>query len=76
MSELEIITLTEDGVSVKRLEELTADERLSLEVEVDLAEMGLEQVRLLCVVCLAPVASGQGHSFCPRHLPKDWKVIK
>lgn len=70
MGFIQIFSMDENGAGWKDLTELTADERLSLEVDVDLATMGLEEVKLLCVVCLAPVQSGLGHSFCPRHLPK------
>ena len=76
MNELEVTSIDADGVSTRRIDELSEDERLSLEVDVDLALNGFEEVRLLCVVCLVPVASGQGHSFCPRHLPKDWKPLR
>ena len=68
MGYIEIFTADENGAGWKNLNDLTFDERLSLEVDVDLALNGFEKVQLLCVVCLAPVESGLGHSFCPRHL--------
>jgi hypothetical protein len=67
MGFIQITTVSENGVTTKDLSELTADERLSLEVDVDLALNGLEEVKLLCVVCLAPVQVGLGHCYCPRH---------
>ena len=70
MGHIEIISIDEDGVSKQNLDELSFDERLSLEVDVDLALNGFEKVQLLCVVCLVPIASGQGHCYCPRHAPK------
>lgn len=70
MGYIEIISLDNDGVTVKRLEELTADERLSLEVEVDLVELGFEESGLLCFECLKPIPSGLGHSYCDAHKPK------
>lgn len=73
MSELEITSIDADGVSTKRVDELTEDERIALELDVDLALAGMESVQLLCVVCLRSIPSGQGHSFCPRHLPKGWQ---
>lgn len=70
MGYIEIISIDENGVSKKNFDELTFDEKLSLEVDVDLALAGFEEIKLLCVVCLVPIASGQGHCYCPRHLPK------
>lgn len=67
MGYIEIISIDENGVSKKMLDELNSDELLSLEVDVDLALNGFEKVQLLCVVCLVPIASGQGHCYCPRH---------
>ena len=71
MGYIEIISIDDDGVSKKNFDELTEDEKLSLEVDVDLATAGFEEIKLLCVVCLVPIASGQGHCYCPRHLPKQ-----
>lgn len=71
MGYIEIISIDENGVSKKNFDELTFDEKLSLEVDVDLALAGFEEIKLLCVVCLVPIASGQGHCYCPRHLPKQ-----
>lgn len=70
MGYIEIFTADENGAGWKNLNDLTFDERVSLEVDVDLATLGLEEVKLLCVVCLAPVQSGLGHCYCPKHLPK------
>ena len=70
MGFIEIFTADENGAGWKNLDELTQDEKLSLEVDVDLALAGFEKVQLLCVECLAPIESGLGHCYCPRHLPK------
>lgn len=70
MGFIQIFTADENGAGWKDLSELSFDERVSLEVDVDLATLGFEKVQLLCVVCLAPVQSGLGHSFCPRHAKK------
>jgi hypothetical protein len=71
MGFIEIITIDEDGVTKKNFDELTEDEKLSLEVDVDLALNGFEKVQLLCVVCLVPIQSGLGHCYCDKHLPKS-----
>lgn len=71
MGYIEIISIDENGVSRKNLDELNFDERLSLEVDVDLALNNFAEIKLLCVVCLVPIASGQGHCYCPRHAPKQ-----
>ena len=68
-----ITTFDENGVTTKDLSELTFDERLSLEVDVDLATAGLEPVQLLCVVCLTAIPSGLGHCYCPRHTPERYR---
>lgn len=70
MGYIEIFSADENGAGWKNLNDLTFDERLSLEVDVDLALNGFEKVQLLCVVCLAPVQAGLGHSYCPRHAKK------
>lgn len=71
MGYIQIFTADENGAGWKDFDELTEDEKLSLEVDVDLATAGFEEIKLLCVVCLVPIASGQGHCYCPRHLPKE-----
>ena len=70
MAELEIVTLDENGVSVKKFSELNADEKIALEVDVDLALAGFEKTQLLCVVCSVAIPSGLGHSYCVTHKPK------
>lgn len=70
MGYIEIFTADESGAGWKNLEDLTFDERLSLEVDTDLATLGFEKVQLLCVVCLTEIESGLGHCYCPKHLPK------
>lgn len=71
MGFIEIFTADENGAGWKNLDELTEDEKLSLEVDVDLALAGFEEVKLLCVVCLVPIQSGLGHCYCEKHLPKS-----
>lgn len=66
MASIEIISIDEDGVSKKNFDELTEDEKLSLEVEVDLATVGLEEAQLVCVVCLAFIPNGSGF-VCEKH---------
>jgi hypothetical protein len=63
MSYLEMISLDETGVTVTPIDEISIGD----EIEILFA---LPQATLACVVCLAPVQSGLGHSFCPRHLKK------
>jgi len=60
MSYLEMISLDESGVTVTPIDEISIGD----EIEILFA---LPQATLACVVCLAPVQSGLGHSFCPRH---------
>ena len=69
MGFVEIISFDENGVTKKNLNELSFDERLSLEVDVDLALAGLEKTQLLCVTCYKPIPSGLGHSYCETHKP-------
>lgn len=71
MGYIEIISFDENGVTKKNFDELTADEKLSLEVDLDLATVGLEKIQLLCVVCYVPIASGLGHCYCEKHKPKS-----
>ena len=66
MSDIEITTLDDDG-STKKFSELNDDEKISLEVDVDLALNGFEKVTLLCIVCSVPIPSGMGHSYCETH---------
>lgn len=66
MGYIEIFTADENGAGWKNLNELTADERLSLEVDVDLALAGFEPVQILCYVCLTAIPSGTGNA-CERH---------
>lgn len=70
MGYIEIFSADENGAGWKNLDDLTFDERLSLEVDVDLALNGFAEIKLLCVVCFVPIASGQGHCYCPRHAKK------
>ena len=71
MGYIEIFSMDENGAGWKDLSELTADERVSLEVDVDLALLGLNgEIGLLCFTCLKPIPSGMGHSFCEQHKPK------
>jgi hypothetical protein len=69
MGYIEIISFDENGVTKKNLNELNFDERVSLEVDVDLALSGFEKVQLLCVNCLVEIPSGSGF-YCKKHLPK------
>lgn len=55
-----MISLDETGVTVSPIEQISIGD----EIEILFA---LPQATLACVVCLAPVQSGLGHSFCPRH---------
>ena len=70
MGYIEIISFDENGVTKKNFDELTPDEKLSLEVDVDLALNGFEKIQLLCFTCFIPIPSGLGHSFCEKHKPK------
>jgi hypothetical protein len=60
MGYLEFTEITADGVTTKDISEISIGD----EIEILFA---LPQATLACVVCLAPVQSGLGHSYCPRH---------
>ena len=60
MGYLEFTEITADGVTTKDISEISIGD----EIETLFA---LPQATLACVVCLAPVQSGLGHSYCPRH---------
>jgi hypothetical protein len=60
MGYLEFTEITADGVTTKDISEISIGD----EIEILFA---LPQATLACFVCLAPVQSGLGHSFCPRH---------
>lgn len=64
MGYIEFIDLDENGVTVTPLDELSIGDKL--EVEINLAQGA---VTLLCLVCLTPVPSGMGHSYCSAHKP-------
>jgi hypothetical protein len=68
MGYIEIISFDENGVTKKNLNELTFDEKLSLEVDVDLALAGFEKTKLLCVNCLVEIPNGVGF-YCEKHTP-------
>lgn len=65
MGFIEIISMNEDGVTVKNLSELTESERLDLELDIVTGNVG----GLLCVTCYKPIPSGMGHSYCEAHKP-------
>ena len=71
MGYIEIISLDDDGVTIKNFDELTTDEKIEIDVEVSLQSAGLaKRTGLLCFTCLVPIPSGMGHSFCEQHKPK------
>jgi hypothetical protein len=62
MGYLTFTEITADGATTKDISEISIGD----EIETHLAlEAGA--FTLACVVCLTPVQSGLGHSFCPRH---------
>lgn len=61
MSELKFTKIDENGVTEKTLDELNADERL----DVELAAL-VDDVKMLCVVCLAFIPKGSGF-YCENH---------
>lgn len=67
MGFIEVFVMNESGAGWKDLSELTTDERISLEVEVDLSLAGFsDPVQMLCYVCLTAIPSGTGNA-CERH---------
>lgn len=58
MGYIKITSFDENGISEKMLHELTADERLSLELDVDLATATNEKIKMLCWVCYKEIEIG------------------
>ena len=65
MSDLTYTDLTPDGVTTLPVEALPIGDRIELELA-----LAQGNYSLACVVCLVPVPSGRGHSYCDRHLPQ------
>ena len=65
MGNLEVFTMNENGAGWVPLSTLPVSERIALEVETDLASVGMSaRPQLLCYTCSKPIASGMGSSFC------------
>lgn len=62
MGYLEIISFDADGVTVKRVEELTDAERLDIELDL----VSGAPMSLVCFECYKPIPDGSG-SFCDSH---------
>jgi hypothetical protein len=71
MGYCEIFQMTPDGAGWTNLDDLSIGDK----VELELALMTEPKVQLLCVVCLVPVPSGMGHSYCETHKPKKWRRV-
>jgi hypothetical protein len=68
MGYLTFTEITPEGVTTKDISEISIGD----EVETLMA-LDARAFTLACVVCLAPVQSGLGHSYCPTHTPNKYK---
>ena len=62
MGYLTFTDITADGVTTKDISEISIGDEIET-----LMALEAGAFTLACVVCLTPVQSGLGHSFCPRH---------
>jgi hypothetical protein len=65
MGYLTFTEITPEGVTTKDISEISIGDEIETLMALD-----TRAFTLACVVCLTPVQSGLGHSFCPRHLKK------
>lgn len=65
MGYLTFTDITPEGVTTKDISEISIGDEIETLMALD-----AKAFTLACVVCLAPVQSGLGHSFCPRHTKK------
>lgn len=65
MGYVEVFQMDNEGAGWVSLDELSIGDKIELE----LALATNAPTQLLCVVCLVPIASGQGHCYCDRHKP-------
>lgn len=66
MGYLEVFQMDNEGAGWVSLDELSIGDKMEIELSL---MSNTPAVQLLCVVCLIPIASGQGHSYCERHKP-------
>lgn len=65
MANLEMFVMDSNGAGWVDVNDLPIGEVMAIEIE--LATNPKPAVQLVCPVCLAPVASGEGTSLCVRH---------
>ena len=64
MSYLEIFEMNSNGAGWVDVNELPIGDVMAIEIELATQPT---TAQLLCVVCLVPIPSGMGHSFCANH---------
>lgn len=62
MGYIEIFTADENGAGWKNFDELNEDEKISLAVDVMLAEEKLVETKILCAFCLVEIEKGTGNA--------------
>lgn len=68
MGYLTFTEITPEGVTTKDVSEISIGDEIET-----LMALEAKAFTLACVVCLTPVQSGLGHSYCPRHTPAKYK---
>ena len=66
MGYVQVFQMDNEGAGWVDLDSLPFSDKV--ELELSLATVAPSQ--LLCVVCLVPIASGQGHCYCDSHRPR------
>jgi len=64
MGYLTFTEITPEGVTTKDVSEISIGDEIETLMALEAGNFSLA-----CVVCLTPVQSGLGHSYCPKHKP-------
>jgi hypothetical protein len=65
MGYLEMFEMNENGAGWVSFESVSFADKVELQLGLD-----TNNYTLACVVCLVPIKSGMGHSYCDRHNPR------